>query len=1000
MNLHHNSNTISRTFPVAAIFLAALAINASAATITVNSGADVINADDDQCTLREAIIAANDNSDSGQGSDECAAGDPGEDTITFSGPSGVTIGGNPLPEITEALVIEGPFDEDFEIFGDFTGSLMRASAPLTINGLALFRAGGAGGTAINMTAPASLTLSNCRISDTDSQNGGGGIVFRGGAGTTRLDIDSCVLDDNTVTNASAGAIKVIATEGPAEVQISNSTFTGNSGGNGAALFLFLPSQFDDGQPIDVEIERSTFFNNASSDDGGAIHSASAAHTIRILDSTFESNSAAGTAGAVFSSGPSVQITNSTFHGNAADESGGALWVVHALPNTATIASSTITGNTANLDGGNGRGGGVAGQAQDIRLRNTVIAENSAPGGSGPDCADQPVSDGYNLIGAVNDCTFGAITGDQTGNLASPLSPVLGPMADNGGPTRTRLPQPSSPLLDAGNPGGCTGADGTTLTTDQRGEVRVADGGLGAPRCDIGSAERVTATLNLQLYGEGRVTSTPAGIDCPGQCNASFLVDSTVTLLPEADAGFQFLAWDGDCTGSADCQLVMSDPRSVEAIFSNDPIIVNSTTDTVSDDGSCTLREAVSAANNNLPSGSIAGECSAGSPLPATDTIGFAAGLSGTIGLTAILPTIGEPLHIEGPGRDNLALSGSTSSNGMIATTAAFSIAGLTLRDSQTSGFDKAVQVGAPATFTDCRFTNNSGDRGGALFVLDDVEIHRCEFEGNQATEVSGGGAIFANVPNLTITVTDSRFTQNEATSGSGGAMRITGSGTIIDIAGSTFNGNIADGSGGGVSVGGADLLITNSTFSGNEAGPVGGAVSINAGGTLSIASSTIVDNIARSGGGLSSGLPASDAVLRNTIFAGNTDSDNGLEPDCSGEFSSTGYNLVGILGTFCSGLTDGVNGDQVGSTNTPLDPELGPLADNGGPTPTRPLLLSSPALDAGDPSGCLDAGGNALTEDQRGFPRPFDGDGDGTSVCDIGAFELADDTIFSDRFEN
>jgi hypothetical protein len=77
-------------------------------------------------------------------------------------------------------------------------------------------------------------------------------------------------------------------------------------------------------------------------------------------------------------------------------------------------------------------------------------------------------------------------------------------------------------------------------------------------------------------------------------------------------------------------------------------------------------------------------------------------------------------------------------------------------------------------------------------------------------------------------------------------------------------------------------------------------------------------------------------------------------------------------------------------TGNPLlaDPKLGPLQNNGGPTQTHALLVGSPAIDGGNPSGCRDQFGALLTTDQRGFPRPVDGNNDGLARCDIGAYEL------------
>jgi len=90
------------------------------------------------------------------------------------------------------------------------------------------------------------------------------------------------------------------------------------------------------------------------------------------------------------------------------------------------------------------------------------------------------------------------------------------------------------------------------------------------------------------------------------------------------------------------------------------------------------------------------------------------------------------------------------------------------------------------------------------------------------------------------------------------------------------------------------------------------------------------------------------------------------------------YNLIGD-NSGCSGFTG--TDDQVGTSGSPIDPLLDPVADNGGPTQTMALLSGSLAVNAGNASGCRDQDGVLLNTDQRGYVRPAVG------ACDIGAYE-------------
>jgi len=260
---------------------------------------------------------------------------------------------------------------------------------------------------------------------------------------------------------------------------------------------------------------------------------------------------------------------------------------------------------------------------------------------------------------------------------------------------------------------------------------------------------------------------------------------------------------------------------------------------------------------------------------------------------------------------------------------------------------------------------------------------------NDGGEAHGGGIYLAFLSGPTM-INNCTLSSNTASGGVGGGTS--------GFGGAAFGGGIDFDSDDG------DLRLINCTVTGNS---VIGALGGNSGSTsddaagrgggvytsvffsnsLSAVSCTVSHNSA-SGSGSGTGTQgggiynASGAVLlTSTIVAQN--SATTTNADIRGNFATaSSYNLIGHKGNTV-GLTNGVNNNQVGGGATSLDPKLGPLQANGGPTRTRALLAGSPAIDKGIAGG--------LTKDQRGFLRPYDtpavvnaSGGDGS---DIGAFE-------------
>jgi hypothetical protein len=247
----------------------------------------------------------------------------------------------------------------------------------------------------------------------------------------------------------------------------------------------------------------------------------------------------------------------------------------------------------------------------------------------------------------------------------------------------------------------------------------------------------------------------------------------------------------------------------------------------------------------------------------------------------------------------------------------------------------------------------------------------------------GGGGGICNLGS-TVIITNSTISGNSSRNG-GGILSLGGNLTINN---STISNNLAFNGvgeaccGGGIASLGGSLTVTNSTFFNNSGGGIA-----NSNGVLTVTTSTFTGNTAVLGSAISH-LGNETATLTGNLIAGNRPLYSASSNyDLNGNFSSGGYNLVGN-GDNSYGLVNGVNKDQVGTTYSPINPLVGPLADNGGPTLTIPLLPSSPALDT-IPASVSFCGGS---DDQRGVSRP---QGDS---CDIGAFEQLPPTVSLDNF--
>lgn len=321
-------------------------------------------------------------------------------------------------------------------------------------------------------------------------------------------------------------------------------------------------------------------------------------------------------------------------------------------------------------------------------------------------------------------------------------------------------------------------------------------------------------------------------------------------------------------------------------------------------------------------------------------------------------------------------------------------------------FISAIANGGPQntiSIIDADFIGNSSSAGGAIeassrgvLTSSHWTFQNVKFSDNMASSWGGTIGHFAQ-QNGTSTMTFNGVEFIDNLSGfDGGVLNVYasfGAAAHLVINNSAFINNQAERDGGAINYAVLDqnsnLNITNTTFAGNTAGNDGGAIwsgVVEAGPEVTINNVTFYQNSAVEAGGAFYNYATPEtsptSAFTNTIIWGNT-APIGAQLHNHSNFAAATIDHSVIEG-----------GCPLNSQCNDLivaDPLLGTTGYHGGPTQTAPLMMGSSAIDVADNNSCA-------ATDQRGLDRPADGDGDGFSDCDIGAFEWVD-LIFMNGFE-
>jgi predicted outer membrane repeat protein len=360
----------------------------------------------------------------------------GGGTVTFNcGPAPVTIvlNGSLVVFGGETATVDGgglitlDGNDNLQIFLVVNGGSLYLRNINLIRGRSF--SGGAIGNQPNGTLDLYRVTIEQSVADGSSSGSGGGAIYSQGI----LRIDQSVLIQNTAFNLanpprSGGALSI----GGGTATVRNTTFMSNTANYGGAIYVPLGT---------LNLENVSLIGNTASaslfidGQGGAIYSFATLH-----------------------------ITNTTFARNVADTAGGLY--------AATFSNNSLVNVTMNANHADTAGGILRAGSTSTTLKNTIVANSRDRN----DTSDSLECDGPSITSLGNNIIsdgscFAGLPSDQKNT-----DPLLGPLADNGGPTLTFVPQAGSPAINTGSNTGCP-------ATDQRGASRPF-----GPACDVGAVE--------------------------------------------------------------------------------------------------------------------------------------------------------------------------------------------------------------------------------------------------------------------------------------------------------------------------------------------------------------------------------------------------------------------------------------------------------------------------------------------------------------------------------